>query len=143
MATLFGLALWLAALGHFVLLAASFQVPARLGWKQDLAQLRPFNRKLMWTYGGFTVLTIVAFGILTVTLHDEFVRGDRTAIGLAAFIAAYWTARIIVDTVYFKHRDWPSGRSFLVGHVLLTGLFIALASTYAGLVAWRLLVPGA
>src|SRR5438552_4137586 len=92
MATIFGLALWLAALGHFVLLAASFQVPARLGWKQDLAQLRPFNRKLMWTYGGFTVLTIVAFGILTVALHDEFVRGDRTATGLAAFIAPYGKA---------------------------------------------------
>jgi hypothetical protein len=140
MAALFGLALWLAGIGHFVLLAASFQVPARLGWKEDLAQLQPFNRKLMWTYGGFTVLTIVAFGILTLVLHDEFVRGDRAAIGLSAFIAAYWTARIAVDAIYFKHRDWPSGRSFVIGHVMLTGLFIALASTYAGVVVWRLLV---
>lgn len=143
MAALFGLALWLAGIGHFVLLAASFQVPARLGWKEDLAQLQPFNRKLMWTYGAFTVLTIVAFGILTLALHDDFLRGDRPAIGLAAFIAAYWTARILVDAIYFKHRDWPSGRSFVIGHVMLTGLFIALASTYAGLVAWRLLGPGA
>lgn len=143
MAVIFGLALWLAGLGHFVLLAASFQVPARLGWRQDLAQLRPFNRKLMWTYGAFTVLTIVAFGVLTLVLHDEFLRGDRAAIGLAAFIAIYWMGRIIVDAVYFKHGDWPSGKAFVVGHVLLTGLFLALASTYAGLVAWRLLVPGA
>jgi hypothetical protein len=140
MATLFGLALWLAGLGHFVLLGASFQVPARLGWKQDLARLQPFNRKLMWTYGAFTVLTIVAFGILTLLLHDEFLRGDRAAIALAAFIAAYWTARIAVDAIYFKHRDWPAGRSFVIGHVMLTGLFIALASTYAGVVVWRLLL---
>jgi hypothetical protein len=143
MAAIFGLALWLAGLGHFVLLAASFQVPARLGWKQDLAQLRPFNRKLMWTYGGFTVLTIVAFGSLTLFLHDELIRGDRAAIGLATFIAAYWTARIVVDAAYFKHGDWPSGRAFVLGHLMLTGLFVALASTYAGLVLWRLLVPGA
>jgi alginate O-acetyltransferase complex protein AlgI len=138
MTALFGLTLWLAGLGHFVLLGASFQVPARLGWKEDLAKLHPFNRKLMWTYGAFTVLTIVAFGTLTLVLHDEFLRGDRAAVGLAAFIAAYWTARIGVDAVYFKHRDWPSGRSFVIGHVMLTGLFIALASTYAGLVVWRL-----
>ena len=138
MTALFGLALWLAGLGHFVLLGASFQVPARLGWKEDLAQLRPFNRKLMWTYGVFTVLTIVAFGTLTLVLHDDLLRGDRAAIGLAAFIAAYWTARIAVDAIYFKHRDWPIGRSFVIGHMLLTGLFIALASTYAGLVVWRL-----
>ena len=138
MAALFGLALWLAGIGHFVLLGASFQVPARLGWREDLAQLRPFNRKLMWTYGAFTVLTIVAFGSLTLVLHDDFLRGDRAAIGLAAFIAAYWTSRIVVDAVYFKHGDWPSGRSFVIGHVMLTGLFIALASTYAGLIVWRL-----
>jgi alginate O-acetyltransferase complex protein AlgI len=140
MAALFGLALWLAGIGHFVLLGASFQVPARLGWKEDLAQLRPFNRKLMWTYGAFTVLTIVAFGSLTFILHDDFLRGDSAAIGLAAFIAAYWTSRIVVDAVYFKHGDWPSGRSFVIGHVMLTGLFIALASTYAGLIVWRLLM---
>ena len=140
MATLFGLALWLAGFGHFVLLGASFQVPSRLGWREDLAQLRPFNRKLMWTYGAFTVMTIVAFGILTLVLHDEFLNGDRAAIGLAAFIAAYWTARIAVDAIYFKHTDWPSGRSFVIGHVMLTGLFIALASTYTGLVVWRLLL---
>src|ERR1700694_5760556 len=104
MAALFGLALWLAGLGHFVLLGASFQVPSRLGWREDLAQLRPFNQKLMWTYGAFTVLTILAFGILTLVLHDEFLHGDRAAMGLAAFIAAYWTARIAVDALSFKHR---------------------------------------
>src|SRR6202162_3441118 len=140
MERLFNLALWLAGIGHFCILGASCQVPSRLGWKQDLAKLTPFNRKLMWTYGAFTVLTVVAFGTLTLLLHDEFLRGDRAAIGLAAFIAAYWTARIAVDAIYFKHRDWPSGRSFVIGHVMLTGLFIALASTYAGVVVWRLLV---
>ena len=35
----FGLALWLAGFGHFVVLIASFQVPGRLGWKDDLAKL--------------------------------------------------------------------------------------------------------
>ena len=40
----FDLILWLAGAGHFVILLASFQVPSRLRWKQDLAQLMPFNR---------------------------------------------------------------------------------------------------
>ena len=69
--TLLHLALWLAGAGHFVILVASFQVPFRLGWKEDLAKLTPFNRKLMWTYGGFTVLMIVAFGTLLLALYDE------------------------------------------------------------------------
>jgi alginate O-acetyltransferase complex protein AlgI len=139
MAPLFDLALWLAALGHFCILAASFQVPTRLGWRQELSLLRPFNRKLMWTYGGFTVLTIVAFGTLSIVLHDELLQGDRAALALAAFIGIYWTCRVAVDAVYFDHRDWPKGAAFVVGHVMLTALFVSLAATYLGLVGWQLL----
>lgn len=125
--------LWLAGIGHFCVLGASFQVPRRLDWKNELARLRPLNRKLMWTYGAFTVLTIVAFGVLTLALHDEMLRGDRAALGLASFIGVYWVARIGVDALYFEHADWPEGREFVVGHALLTALFAALAATYLGL----------
>lgn len=134
---LLDLALWLAGAGHFVILAASAQVPARLGWREDLAKLAPFNRKLMWTYGGFTALTIAAFGVLTLVLHDELRRGDRAALALAAFIGLYWTARILVDLFYFGHAGWPRGRAFVAGHALLLSLFGALAGTYAGLLLWH------
>ena len=136
---LFNLALWLAGLGHFCVLGASFQVPARLGWAEDLPKLRPFNRKLMWTYGGFTVLTIMAFGALTLLLHEELLRGDRAALGLAGFIGTFWLARVAVDFLYFSHEDWPSGPLLAAGHALLTALFLALAGTYLGLVAWHAL----
>ncbi|HKS17116.1 MAG TPA: hypothetical protein VJU16_07370 [Planctomycetota bacterium] len=131
------LALWLAGVGHFVILAASVQVPARLGWRDDLAKLTPMNRKLMWTYGGFTVLTILAFGVLTLVLHAELLRGDKAALALAAFIGLYWTARIAVDLFYFGHSGWPRGRAFIAGHALLLGLFGALAGTYIGLLLWH------
>jgi len=132
---LFSLGLWLAGIGHFCILGASFQVPARLEWYTDLPKLKPFNRKLMWVYGGFTVLTIVAFGALTLALHDEMLRGDRAALALAAFIAVYWTARIGVDALYFEHTDWPQGPMFVVGHALLTGLFAAIAMVYWAILA--------
>jgi hypothetical protein len=133
----FGLALWLAGFGHFVVLIASFQVPGRLGWKDDLAKLTPFNRKLMWVHGGFAVLTIVAFGVLTLVLHDEMLRGDRAALGLAAFIGVYWAARIVVDFTYYHHGDWPRGAAFVVGHFVLTLLFAFLAATNLFLFFWH------
>ena len=136
---LFDLDLWLAGVGHFAILIASFQVPYRLKWKQDLAQLTPFNRKLLWVQGDFTVLTIIAFGTLTLALHSELLRGDRAALGLACFIGLYWTARILVDAFYFSHEDWPPGREFVVGHFLLTGLFVFLAGSCAGVVVWHLM----
>jgi hypothetical protein len=135
---LFNLDLWLAGAGHFVILIASFQVPSLLRWKQDLAQLMPFNRKLLWVQSGFTVLTIIAFGTLTLVLHEELLRGDRAALGLACFIGTYWTARIGVDGFYFSHEDWPHGRQFVIGHILLTCLFTALAVSYWGLFVWQM-----
>ena len=134
---LLGLALWLAGTGHFVVLAASFQVPARLRWSEDLVKLTPFNRKLMWVYGGFTVFTIAAFGTLTILLHREMLRGNRAAVALALFIGLYWIARALVDLLYFSHRDWPRGPGMAVGHFLLTSLFVVLAVAYLGLVGWH------
>ena len=101
-------------------------------------KLAPFNRKLMWIYGAFTVLTIVAFGTLTLVLHSELLRGDRAALGLAVFIGVYWAVRLLVDFFYFTHHDWPVGRAFRVGHFMLSSLFAAMAGTYLGLVVWRL-----
>lgn len=129
--------LWLAGAAHFVVLCASFQVPYRLKWKEDLQQLMPFNRKMLWVQSGFTVLTIVAFGTLTLILHGELIRGDRAAMGLACFIGLYWTARILVDALYFSHADWPKGTVFVVGHVLLTLLFLSLATSYLALFVWQ------
>ena len=139
---LFDFDLWLAGAAHFVILIASFQVPYRLHWKRDLQSLMPFNRKLLWVQGGFTVLTIFAFGTLTLVLHRELLRGDRAALGLAGFIGIYWTARVLVDALYFSHQDWPKGRQFVVGHILLTSLFYALAASYLALFAWNLWLRG-
>jgi hypothetical protein len=134
---LFGVDLWLAGAAHFSILVASFQVPYRLQWKSDLRQLMPFNRKLLWVQGGFTVLTIIAFGTLTLGLHRELLRGDRAALGLTCFMGVYWTARIVVDALYFSHSDWPKGKTLVLGHILLTSLFSFLAASYLGLFVWN------
>jgi hypothetical protein len=137
----FSLALWLAGIGHFCVLIASFQVPAKLDWKEDLQNLTSFNRKLMWVHGGFAVLTIIAFGTLTLALHTEILRGDRAALGLALFIGVYWALRIAVDFLYYEHADWPRGRGFVLGHILLTSLFAYLAVANLGLVIWKVWAP--
>jgi hypothetical protein len=133
----FDIDLWLVGAAHFVILIASFQVPYRRGWKQDLRQLMPFNRKLLWVQSGFTVLTIIAFGTLTLVLHAELLRGDHAALGLACFIGIYWTTRILVDALNFSHADWPKGTEFVIGHALLTLLFSVLAASYLGLFVWH------
>lgn len=135
----FSIDLWLVGAAHFVILCASFQVPYRLRWKTDLQQLMPFNRKLLWVQSSFTVLTIVAFGTLTLILHNEMLRGDRAALALACFIGIYWTARVLVDALYFSHTDWPKGKAFVLGHMLLNSLFFILAGSYLSLFIWHVM----
>jgi alginate O-acetyltransferase complex protein AlgI len=132
------IALWLAGIGHFCVLIASVQVPRQLHWKTDLAKLESFNRKLLWVHGGFAVYTIVAFGVMTLLLHDSMLRGERAALVLAFFIGVYWLLRIIVDFVYYSHEDWPKGKQFVIGHTLLTLLFVFLSSSYLTVAIWSI-----
>ena len=48
----------------------------------------------MWTYSGFTLFTIIAFGLLTLTLHGELLRGEPAALGLASFIGVFLVASL-------------------------------------------------
>ncbi len=130
--------LWLVGVMQLLVLMASFQVPGRLRWREELPKLSRFNQKLMWTNGSFIVLTIVSFGVLTLSLHSAFMRGESAALGLAIFITAFWCMRILADCVYYKHEDWPKGPQFVIGHALLDSLFCFLILGYGSYVAWRL-----
>ena len=133
----FDLALWLAAAGHFCAIGAGIQLPARLNWRHEAAKLAPFTRKIFWNYYATLGLILVAFGTLGFVLHAELLRGDRAALALAGLIATFWTMRIGVDFLYFEHGDWPPGPQFVLGHALLTTLFLAMAATLWGLIAWH------
>ena len=121
--------LWLAGCGHFLVLCASFQVPHRLGWHEELTRLRPLNRKLLWVYGGFIVGMITSLGVLLLRLHSLIMARETGALHVVGLAAIFWTARLVVDAIVFEHSDWPEGPEMLVGHTMLTSLFLFLAGT--------------
>lgn len=42
-------------------------------------------------------------------------------------IGIWRTARILVDAFVFDHEDWPKGRRYVVGHIVLTAGFVGMA----------------
>jgi alginate O-acetyltransferase complex protein AlgI len=123
-------ALYAAAIGHLMVLIASFQVPSRMHWKDDIAKLTRFNQKIFWVYGLYILLCIVGFAALTWRLHDEFLAGTPAARGIALFVAIFWTIRVMADFFWYDSRDWPAGNALVAGHALLTSLFCSLATVY-------------
>lgn len=130
--------IWFAAASNFLTMAAGIQVPKRLNWDQQLGMLTAFNRKIILNYYFYTGGVIAAWGLLTVLLHGEIIAGDRAAGLVSAVIAVFWGARVLVDTFWFKHDDWPPGSELIVGHALLTTLFVCLTAAYGFFAVWCL-----
>ena len=109
---------------HFLTLIASAMVPKTLDWKGELAKLTPFLRTLFWVYGAFIVLTIIAFGLLSVLHFRELAAGDSLARSVCAFIAIFWGVRLVVALFVFDSSEFLTTWYFKVGYYLLTVTFI-------------------
>ena len=124
-------ALLLAGLAHFAILSASALVPKMLDWKSALQPLPPFLRTLFWVYGVFIVLTIISFGTLTMLHAEEMAAGEPVARSVAAVIAVFWGARLIVQLFVFDARPWLTTAWLKLGYHALTIAFVFLTATYA------------
>ena len=56
--------IWFAGLAQLSVLVASALVPIRLNWREELGVLKRLHRQMYWTYGGYVVMAIIAFGTL-------------------------------------------------------------------------------
>ena len=75
--------IWLAGLAQLSVLIASALVPFRLNWREEFVGLKRLHRQMYWTYGGYVVLAIIAFGTLCLTCSEELASGSRLARVLA------------------------------------------------------------
>lgn len=128
--------LYLCAALQLSILIASAQVPRIFDWRKNLAPLPQFLRRLFWVYGVFIVLTIVGFAALTFLHAPEMVAGAPVARSLCAFIAIFWTVRLIVQFGVFKARPYLTSWYRLIGYHSLTAAFVALVLVYGWAAIW-------
>ena len=115
---------------HFFTLIASAMVPKTLDWKGELAKLMPFLHTLFWVYGAFIVLTILAFGVLSVLYPKELASGEGLARGVCAFIAIFWGVRLVVALFVFDASEFLTTWYFKLGYHVLTATFIYQTIAY-------------
>ena len=117
---------------HFLTLIASAMVPKTLDWRGGLAKLIPFLRTLFWVYGAFIVLTILAFGIISLVNYKAMAAGESLeARSICAFIAVFWGARLVVQLFVFDAGEYLTNRFLKVGYHSLTLTFAFQMFAYA------------
>ncbi len=111
-----------AGLGHFGVLVAAALVPFRLNWRAELASLSRLHRQMYWVYGGYVVLSIVAFAALSLLHARELASVGPLARGVCAYIAVFWGIRTVLQVV-FDVKAHLTAWWLRAGYVLLSVLF--------------------
>lgn len=123
-------ALYLAGALHFAILSASALVPVVLDWLTVLQPLPPFVRTLFWVYGAFIVLMIITQGTLTLVNAPAMARGEPVARTLAAAMAVFWGARLVVQLFIFDPSAYLTTAWLKLGDHLLTVVFAFFTIVY-------------
>ena len=128
--------LQIAGVLHLGLLCAGATMPKAVNLRAHLATLPPFIRRLFWVYYSFIALCLVSFGLITVTLAGTLAAGGNLARALCAFLAAFWTIRLIAATFVFDVRPYLTSNLWRLGYHATNIVFIYLPVVYA-LAAWK------
>ena len=121
---------WLAGVGQLGLVVGSLAIPRVLGWREQLAGLRPLIRQVFWTYAAYIWCTNLSFGLISALAPSALLDRSTLATAVTLFITAYWLGRVLIQFFYFDRHDAPQGRWIWVGETILVALFICLTLVY-------------
>lgn len=130
MTTHLELALKLAALTHFGLVAAGALMPRATGLWHECAKLTPFARRLFRVYYSFIGLCLFSFGLGSWFFAAELASGMPLARALCGFLAAFWTVRwiaaLLLDVSPYLVNGW-----WRLGYGATNVVFCILPFVYA------------
>jgi hypothetical protein len=126
-----------AGIGQLSVLVASALVPLQMDWRGELGRLSRLHRQMYWVYGGYVVLSILAFGILSIVHASELAGGSGLARGFCAYVAVFWGVRLVLQA-FFDVKEHLTAWWLKAGYGVLTVMFAAFTIVYA----WAAVSPG-
>lgn len=121
--------IFVGGLLHFSVLIASSLVPFRLDWKNELASLSKLHWQMYWVYGGYVVMSIIAFGIISVTNAAEIAEGSGLARAFCGYVCIFWLVRLglqaVLDVKQHLTEWWLTA-----GYHALSVVFLLLVLIY-------------
>jgi hypothetical protein len=130
--------LQIAGLLQVGLLLAGATMPKGVELRRHLAALPQFIRRLFWVYFVFIGMTLVSFGLLTLSSAAAMAAGEPVARRLCLFIAAFWLVRLWVACFIFDVRPYLTNWFYRLGYHTTNAVFIYLTAVYT----WAAALPG-
>lgn len=116
---------------HLGLLCAGLLMPRAVNLKASLAPLPPFIRRLFWVYYAFIGLCLVSFGLMTFVFAGTLAAGGGLARALCAFLAVFWSIRLVAATFIFDVRPYLTNHFWRLGYHATNVVFAYLPVVYA------------
>src|SRR5882724_7284466 len=127
--------IFVAGVCQLGVLVASALVPFQLKWKTELAVLSRLHRQMYWVYGGYVVLAIVAFGLISIFNYQELASGSGLARSVCGYIAVFWGVRLALQAV-FDVKEHLSKWWLKLGYLGLTILFAGFTFVHGFAALW-------
>lgn len=121
--------IFIGGIGQLCVLIASAIVPFRLDWKAVFQDLPRLHRQMYWVYGGYVVLSIIAFGLISLFNAKELASGTGLARSFCLYVALFWAIRLLLQGV-LDVREHLTTWWLKLGYHALTGLFLYFAAVY-------------
>lgn len=121
----------IAGWAQLTLCIAILPLPKILGWRQDIAQLRPITREIFWVYAAYIWTMICSFGLVSALATSWILDDAPLAAAVTVVIALFWSVRLVIQFAAFDRRDIPTGAFYRVAEISLVSLFTFLAATYS------------
>jgi hypothetical protein len=125
------LLLQLAGIAYLGLIAAGMLMPKAVGLKENLRNLPPFIRRLFWVYYVFIATCLVCFGAVTFFMATELAAGTPLARAVCAFLALFWSIRLVAALFVFDVRPYLKHTLWKVGYHATNLVFATLPFVYA------------
>lgn len=121
----------IAGVLHLCITSAGLVMTIVLDWRKNLAVLSPLTRHIIWTHGAFVLITIVAFGAVSLLCPTSLASGHPIARAVCAFIAIFWSLRLLIGFAAFDARPYLSNTALKLGYHGLTVVFAYFSIVYA------------
>ena len=131
--------LFIAGLLHLAITSAGFMSVLVLDWRRTLLPLCALTRHIIWTHATFVLMTIIAFGTVSLTMPASLASGAPLGRAICGFIAIFWAIRLFIQFFLFDARPHLANFGLKLGFHGLTVVFSYFVVCYA----WAALRGGA